>query len=42
MGETISITSVAADKFAFPAYHAAPSGERDIADAGGFEAALGE
>ena len=28
MGETISITSVAADKFAFPAYHAAPSGER--------------
>ncbi len=28
MGETISITSVAADKFAFPAYHAAPSGDR--------------
>jgi carboxymethylenebutenolidase len=28
MGETISITSVAADKFAFPAYHAAPTGER--------------
>ena len=28
MGETISITSVAADKFAFPAYHAAPAGER--------------
>jgi carboxymethylenebutenolidase len=28
MGETISITSVAADHFAFPAYHAAPPGER--------------
>jgi carboxymethylenebutenolidase len=28
MGETISITSVAADHFAFPAYHAAPTGER--------------
>jgi carboxymethylenebutenolidase len=28
MGETISITSVAADGFAFPAYHAAPTGER--------------
>ena len=28
MGETISITSVAADQFAFPAYHAAPAGER--------------
>jgi carboxymethylenebutenolidase len=28
MGETISIASVAADHFAFPAYHAAPAGER--------------
>jgi carboxymethylenebutenolidase len=28
MGETISINSVAADHFAFPAYHAAPTGER--------------
>jgi carboxymethylenebutenolidase len=28
MGETISINSVAADGFAFPAYHAAPVGER--------------
>lgn len=28
MGETISITSAATDHFAFPAYHAAPSGER--------------
>jgi carboxymethylenebutenolidase len=28
MGESISITSVAADHFAFPAYHASPSGER--------------
>src|ERR1700742_3208850 len=28
MGETISIKSVAADGFAFPAYHAAPTGER--------------
>src|SRR5580704_19596211 len=28
MGETISINSAAADHFAFPAYHAAPSGER--------------
>ena len=28
MGETISIKSVAADDFAFPAYHAAPAGER--------------
>jgi carboxymethylenebutenolidase len=28
MGETISITSVAADRFAFPAYHGAPTGER--------------
>jgi carboxymethylenebutenolidase len=28
MGEMISITSVAADRFAFPAYHAAPQAER--------------
>jgi carboxymethylenebutenolidase len=28
MGETISIESVAADHFAFPAYHASPAGER--------------
>jgi carboxymethylenebutenolidase len=28
MGETISIKSVAADGFDFPAYHAAPAGER--------------
>jgi carboxymethylenebutenolidase len=28
MGDTISITSAAADHFAFPAYHAAPSAER--------------
>ena len=28
MGETISINSVAADHFAFPAYHATPQGER--------------
>ncbi len=28
MGETIRINSVAADHFAFPAYHAAPTGER--------------
>ena len=28
MGETISITSAAADHFTFPAYHAAPTAER--------------
>ncbi|HEY2706713.1 MAG TPA: dienelactone hydrolase family protein [Caulobacteraceae bacterium] len=28
MGDTISITSVATDHFAFPAYHAAPAGDR--------------